>query len=42
MINAINGELNLDKNDDESDKSDEDWDCILNGFLIFINLIVYD
>ena len=42
IINAINEELNLEKSDDESNESDEDYDCILNGFLVFINLIVYD
>ena len=38
----INEELNLDEYDDKSDESVEDYDCILNGFLIFTNLVMYD
>ena len=37
IMNPINEELNLDESDDKSDKdksneSDEDQNCILNGF----------
>ena len=46
IMNAINEELNLDEYGDEFDndnskESDENEDCVLNGFLIFMDLRIY-